>query len=95
MPNRLDVLLFVKVGCTAMTIHRRFAGCLVGLLLGAVLMLPASAAELPLPPIHQAVTVAPAKAPVRHRLIKIASTESLPGPGCGLRCFIIVVGVAY
>jgi len=95
LPNRSDALLFAKVGCIAMTIHRRFVGCLIGSVLLSGWMLPASAAELQVPALHRAVTVAAVKKPARRPLIRIASIEALPSSGSELRYLMLALGIGY
>jgi len=71
--------------------------CLSALLLAVTGGLPASATELPVPPLHKVVTVAaPANKTAAHGPVKIASTE--PPPNCVReisRTYPLVVGIAF
>jgi len=80
-----------------MTMSHRLSVSLIAAALVASSLLPASAAELPIPPKHKVATAASsANKPARHRLIKIASAAGLPSSRCRMGCSIpLILGVAY
>ena len=80
-----------------MTNRHRLSVGLIASVLAMGLFLPASATELPVPPIHKVASVAaPGKKPARHDIIKIASVAWPPSADNGSRRpFPLVLGVSY
>jgi hypothetical protein len=80
-----------------MTNSRRLRVGLVASTLACGFVLPATAAELPLPSRQKvADVVKPTRKPARPHLVKIASAAWLPGSGKGSHpSFPLILGVAY
>jgi hypothetical protein len=80
-----------------MTNSRRLSVGLIASTLAWGFLLPATAAELPLPSRQKVADVAnPTKKPARPHLVKIASVAWLPGSEQGShQSFPLILGVAY
>jgi hypothetical protein len=80
-----------------MTNRYRVSVGLIASVLAMGLFLPASATELPVPPIHKVAGVAaPGKKPAQHGIIRIASVEWPPGSENRPHWpFPLVLGVSY
>jgi len=88
--------MLIREGRKAMTKRYRLGLAAIAAALLVGWMLPASAAELQVPSLHRAVTVAVPKKPVRRPLIKIASIEPLPSSGSELRYVaMLVLGIGF